>query len=388
MESRDVRETHGWDIFCRVVDYFGDAGVCWRLARQLAAEHGGRVRLFIDDLASLARLHPAIRPLEVQRVDGVEVHHWRASLTLITPGDIVIEAFGCGLPDEYVNVMVRAARPPVWIVLEYLSAEPWVAEHHGRPSPHPHLPLERYFFFPGFVPGTGGLLREADLFARRDRYDKAQRGAFWRSLGFDPPPESALTVSVFAYEHAPLAELLNAWERGERALVAAIPEGPLVRSALGHFSVERVGASRVLARDTLELRVLPFLPQARYDELLWACDCNFVRGEDSFVRAQWAARPFVWHVYPQAEHAHWRKLDAFLSLYGEGLPARPRDAVDNFMRAWNQCDVPGVTVGSAWGAFAAEVDHLRDHGRAWADRIGSVGALAANLARFCHDKLK
>ena len=26
-----------WDLFCRVIDNHGDLGVCWRLARDLAA---------------------------------------------------------------------------------------------------------------------------------------------------------------------------------------------------------------------------------------------------------------------------------------------------------------------------------------------------------------
>jgi uncharacterized repeat protein (TIGR03837 family) len=383
-----MREPHTWDVFCRVVDHFGDAGVCWRLARQLAGEHGARVRLFIDDLASLKRLNPALRAVQRQHLERVEVHDWRGPLTHVTPGDIAIEAFGCGLPDEYVTAMAGLPRAPVWIVLEYLSAEPWVPEHHGRPSPHPRLPLDRYFFFPGFIRGTGGLLREADLFARRDGYGPPEREAFWASLGFEPPVAEALTVSMYAYEHAALDEILTAWEQGDRPLVAAIPEGPLVAAVLQHFGAKAAPANGFLRRRALEIRVLPFLPQRRYDELLWACDCNFVRGEDSFVRAQWAARAFVWQVYPQADGAHWRKLEAFLSVYGEGLPPRARDAVGNLTRAWNQCDDPGVRAGSAWRAFAGELDSLRDYGRPWADRIGSVGALTANLARFCLDKLK
>ena len=43
--------SRSWDVFCRVVDNYGDAAVCWRLARQLADEHGARVRLWIDLLA-------------------------------------------------------------------------------------------------------------------------------------------------------------------------------------------------------------------------------------------------------------------------------------------------------------------------------------------------
>jgi uncharacterized repeat protein (TIGR03837 family) len=46
--------------------------------------------------------------------------------------------------------------------------------------------------------------------------------------------------------------------------------------------------------------------------MLRACDLNFVRGEDSLVRALWAGQPFVWHIYPQDDNAHHAKLQAFL----------------------------------------------------------------------------
>ena len=156
------RSAPTWDIFCRVVDHFGDAGVCWRLARQLADEHGARVRLWIDDVESLRRLNPAVEQADRQLADGVQVWTWREPLSGATPADIVVEAFGCGLPEEYVSAMAAAAPRPLWIVLEYLSAEPWVTKHHALPSPHPRLPLERYFFFPGFVAGTGGEPRQAN----------------------------------------------------------------------------------------------------------------------------------------------------------------------------------------------------------------------------------
>ena len=73
------------------------------------------------------------------------------------------------------------------------------------------------------------------------------------------------------------------------------------------------GAART--RGALTVRVLPFVPQDDYDRLLWACDVNFVRGEDSFVRAQWAGQPFLWHIYLQDENLHHVKLRAFLQRY-------------------------------------------------------------------------
>ena len=63
-----------WDIFCKVVDNYGDAGVCWRLARQLVAEHGLAVTLWIDALASLARIAPTLDvALADQTISGVRV---------------------------------------------------------------------------------------------------------------------------------------------------------------------------------------------------------------------------------------------------------------------------------------------------------------------------
>ena len=377
-----------WDIFCRVVDNYGDAGVCWRLARELAARGTATVRLWIDDLETLRRLDPGVSGSDQQTVDRVEVRRWPAEFSGIAPAEIVIEAFGCGIPESYAEAMGRATPSPLWIVLEYVSAEPWVPGHHGLPSPHPRYSIERYFFFPGFVQGTGGLLREADLFARRDAFDAAKRDAFWHSVGHVPPPPDALVASVFAYEGVPLAELLGGWEHGARTIVAALPDSPIVPTARHYFGVDHVPADRVLRRGALELRFLPFVPQARYDELLWSCDCNFVRGEESFVRAQWAARPFVWYVYPQDEGAHLRKLEAFLDLYCKGLPNDAAAAVGSLMRVWNRSDACGVSSASAWEALVGQRAVLHRHGREWAERVAAIGDLAENLAQFCRGKLK
>ena len=122
-----------WDIFCSVVDNYGDAGVAWRLARQLAAEHGRAVRLFIDTLPALARIAPDVDPSrEHQQVRGVAITRWGGAehgLAPTTPAPVVIEAFGCGLPSSYLEAM-RAA-PPAWINLEYLSAEICIEGYRG-----------------------------------------------------------------------------------------------------------------------------------------------------------------------------------------------------------------------------------------------------------------
>ena len=125
-----------WDIFCTVVDNYGDIGVCWRLARQLANEHGRAVRLWVDDLASLQRIAPGVDVLQdAQMQRGVEVRRWTALPPGTEPAQVVIEAFACHLPEAYVEKMAAQRAKSAWINLEYLSAEQWVEESHALPKP-------------------------------------------------------------------------------------------------------------------------------------------------------------------------------------------------------------------------------------------------------------
>src|SRR5665647_615779 len=174
-----------WDIFCTVVDNYGDIGVCWRLARQLAAERCFGVRLWVDDLASFRRICPNVVPgLDAQRSHGVEVRWWREPFPAVDVADVVVEAFACNPPASYVAAMAARPRKPVWINLEYLSAESWVQGCHGLPSPHPSLPLMKHFFFPGFAAGTGGLLAERGLEQARERFQRssAEQARFWEGM--------------------------------------------------------------------------------------------------------------------------------------------------------------------------------------------------------------
>lgn len=374
-----------WDIFCKVVDNFGDAGVCWRLARILHREHGLHIRLWIDDLTTLHALHPALDAIApLQQVDGITVCRWQDAAPLPADAAVVIEAFGCGLPEAYIAAMAANTRPPLWIVLEYLSAESWVDEHHGLSSPHPRLPLPRYFFFPGFTPATGGLLREADLQSRRAAFDAAARRGFWRDMGFTVIAENTLAVSLFAYDNAPVAELLAAMAQDAKPVVLAVPGDTLLPTVRSFFGVaaDDCGPWR---RGALEVRALPFLPQARYDELLWACDLNFVRGEDSLVRAQWAAQPLVWQPYRQDDGAHQRKLQAYLDRYCAGLAPAAAAALSEFWRCWNG---NSTGVGAAWPALRAMQRENRLHAGLWARDLASHPDMAGQLVAFVANRVK
>jgi len=335
-----------WDVFCRVVDNFGDIGVCWRLAADLAAR-GERVRLWVDDARALAWMAPG-------GADGVDVRDWPAAADDTGPvGDVVIEAFGCELPQP---VLVRIAESaPAWINLEYLSAEGYVERSHRLRSPQMHGPargMAKWFFYPGFTPATGGLLREPSLMAQRQAFDRA---AWLRQQAIVAHPGEQL-ASLFCYR---------------------VPSAEALLAALGHVPTLLLvpGTAPALPPLPASVRVqaLPYLAHPEFDRLLWACDLNFVRGEDSLVRAIWAGRPFIWQIYPQDDAAHELKLRAFLDRFLEGHP----DAAAGIRSAWQAWNgiggVQPVTPERAGWCTACE---------AWREQLLTHDDLATQLMRF------
>ena len=372
-------------IFCKVVDNYGDIGICWRLARQLQREHGLAVTLWVDDLASFRRICPEVdvRSSE-QTVHGVLVRHWRGQEDSFAPGDvadIVIEFFACDIPPAYIEAMAGCEPRPAWLNLEGLTAEEWVEGCHRLPSMHPRLKLTKHFFFPGFTAQTGGLLREGGLERERQDFqsDPDAARAFLRGLGLPDAEIDAYKVSLFCYPHAPVAALFDAWRAGAEPMTCLVPEG-VAREAVEAF-LGRPGTAGALAtQGALTLRVLPFVPQPDYDRLLWACDLNFVRGEDSWVRGQWAGKPFVWHIYPQDENLHHKKLRAFLGRHSADI-----GSVNAFSLHWNGATGEGssaVDSPALWSALRGDSARIEARCAEWEAEMLKYGDLASNLLSF------
>ncbi|WP_019141483.1 elongation factor P maturation arginine rhamnosyltransferase EarP [Noviherbaspirillum massiliense] len=373
-------------IFCKVVDNYGDIGICWRLARQLQHEHGIGVTLWVDDLRSFQRICPdVVTDAEVQELAGVTVLHWRNQDGVFSTddvADIVIEFFGCDIPPGYIAAMAECNPRPVWLNLEGLSAEEWVEGCHALPSPHPRLPITKYFFFPGFTNKTGGLLHESSLEKQRRQFQSDQTAikAFLAQVGLSPEEMASLKASLFCYPHAPVPALFDVWQRGDKAITCLAPEGVATEAIQAFLGTEaRPGAARTC--NALTVRVLPFVAQPDYDKLLWACDLNFVRGEDSFVRAQWAGQPFIWHIYPQDENLHHKKLRAFLQRYSPDI-----ESLRNFSLRWNDARVgSGEERGdwpALWSRFAADMPAIARRAAEWQQQILANGDLASNLLKF------
>jgi uncharacterized repeat protein (TIGR03837 family) len=372
-------------LFCKVVDNYGDIGICWRFARQLRHEHGVAVTLWVDDLATFRRICPGLdTAAEMQYVEDVGIRHWRTQEGSFTPdevADIVIEFFACNIPEGYIEAMAQREPRPTWLNLEGLTAEEWVEGCHRLPSRHPRLPLTKHFFFPGFTGKTGGLLCEAELDAQHRRFvaDGAADGAAYRflaSLGVTELERQATKVSLFCYPHAPVAALFGAWRDGGKAVTCLVPEG-VAREAVEAFLGRPAQAGTAHRQGALTVRVLPFVPQPDYDKLLWSCDFNFVRGEDSFVRAQWAVQPFVWHIYPQDENLHHTKLRAFLARYAQALPA-----LEAFSLAWNDAQAGAADWPALWTALQAEQDQILAQAEKWREKMQEIGDMTSNLLKF------
>ena len=359
-----------WDIFCRVIDNFGDIGVCWRLACNLA-ERGQRVRLWVDDATALRWMAPGGH-------DGVEVSAWLASTSFPPPGDVVVEAFGCDPAPAFLAAMAAAgedARPSVWINLEYLSAEAYVERSHALASPQmsgPARGLTKWFFYPGFTAATGGLLREPALAAEQAVFERDA----WLSAQGLAPRDGERVVSLFCYPGAPVDRLVASLAADGRATLLATAPGAAtgaVRAALATLGDQA----------TLRQHPLPWLTQPEFDRLLWAADLNFVRGEDSWVRAQWAGKPFVWQAYPQNDGAHGPKIEAFLAL---ALATAEQDAAEtlrDWTAAWNGLDDPAAPL-PGWTPQALAATGAA--ARAWRDQLTASADLVTRLLAFVREK--
>lgn len=314
--------TLNWDIFCQVIDNLGDLGVCWRLAANLA-QRGHSVRLRLDQPQALDWMAPGLHPnvsLVHWQHDGQNAHPADQPLHL---GDVVVAAFSCELDQATLSALgqrAKAGQPCVWFNLEYLSAESFSERSHGKPAPllrGPAYGAPRLAYYPGFTPATGGLLREPGLAAQQSAFDRRawleRHGVQWRGQRL---------VSLFCYEPLMLPDLLAHLALGDQETVMLVCAGrcanaaraALADSALARHAPDQNAAesTSVLRLGQLTLHFLPYLTQTGFDHLLWACDLNLVRGEDSLVRAIWAGRAFVWQIYPQDDNAHHAKLTALL----------------------------------------------------------------------------
>ncbi|HBZ57684.1 MAG TPA: hypothetical protein DEO49_00835 [Sutterella sp.] len=366
------------DIFCKVIDNFGDAGIAWRLARSLSLEYGWSVRLVIDLPATLSRMVPEVDAQKrSQTACGIRVELWDNEFDEAghEASDVVIEAFSCFLPADYEAAIARrieAGRSCKVFALDYLTAEDYAESMHGLNSPHPRYGYPKTFFFPGFTEKTGGILRERNLDADQRQFAAGGgRKAFLASVGADPA--HPFSLFFFTYPTTPVKALAQSLAADPRPLQLLLAPGEASEMLADELH-------RLHEPSHIRLVRCPMFAQKDFDKILWSSHAALVRGEDSVVRAQLAGTPLLWTLYPQAEQGHLTKMCAFEGMYGRHFTdAKARESWEALELELNS----GAREVRAWSAWRDRMEHNRLAARSWRRYLFGLEPQSAQIVRAC-----
>ena len=312
------------DIFCEIIDNYGDIGVVYRTAKELQKIFPeSKIRAFLNKLDEFKKINSQVLDLPSQNIDGIEYitfDYLRDNANELLTAQVIIEAFGCQIPKEYMEIAYDNSE--LLINLEYLSAEDWIEDFHLQSSPLGRGKLKKVFFMPGFTEKSGGVIADSNYLERIQRVLENKEFYEKKYLSDIEDRENKIIGTLFSYEKnfTPLLEDLKKLDKDVVILAMGEKTQDSLRKILKNFSIEDFRNS--LKYGKIEIRFLNFLNQEEYEELINIVDFNFVRGEDSFIRAVLTGKPYMWHIYCQEEYAHMDKIEGFLDKY--------RKVIENF----------------------------------------------------------
>lgn len=305
------------DIFCEIIDNYGDIGVVYRTAKELQKIFPkSKIRVFLNRLDEFKKINSQVLDLPSQNIDGIEYitfDYLRDNANELLTAQVIIEAFGCQIPEEYMEIAYDNSE--LLINLEYLSAEDWIEDFHLQSSPLGKGKLKKVFFMPGFTEKSGGVIADSNYLERIQRVLENKELYEKKYLSNIEDRENKIVGTLFSYEKnfTPLLEDLKKLDKDVVILAMGEKTQDSLRKILKNFSIEDFRNS--LKYGKIEIRFLNFLNQEEYEELINIVDFNFVRGEDSFIRAVLTGKPYMWHIYCQEEYAHMDKIEGFLDKY-------------------------------------------------------------------------
>ena len=281
------------DIFCQVIDNYGDVGVAYRLAREFKRVYPNKKLRFIINQMEELNL--------IKKSEEIEIITYQDISKIENSADLIIESFGCEIPKEYMDRALKNSK--LIINLEYFSAEDWVDDFHLQES-FLGENLKKYFFIPGLSKKSGGILLDNKFLERKKKVTK-NKGYYLKKIGINKKYD--LIGSVFSYEKN-FDFLIEELKKLDKKILLLILSEKTQKNFIKYFD-------NVNNYDKIKFVKLPFFTYDKYEELLALCDFNLVRGEDSFVRALLLGKPFLWHIYPQEGNTHIKKLESFLEKY-------------------------------------------------------------------------
>ncbi|MGN1281957.1 MAG: elongation factor P maturation arginine rhamnosyltransferase EarP [Succinivibrio sp.] len=276
-----------FNIFCDVIDNYGDAGVCLRLCRDLCSK-GHRTVLYANSIETVKK----ILTISDSENSSFSLLPWPLSEQNLSIQGIVVQAFSVRLPD-FINRIISKNRLLV-INLEYLTAEKFAEDCHTLPSYTDGF--ESFYFFPGFTDKTGGVVIEDSFLEAKNNLSSVKGN-----------------ISLFCYENANTRDLITCLVNSDKNYSLYVFEGKPVQSLNNDLNTNLKAGDNLKIKN-LNINVIPMTNQIKYDSILLKSEINLVRGEDSIVRAMLCARPFLWNIYPQEENAHKDKINALFDV--------------------------------------------------------------------------
>ena len=281
------------DIFCQVIDNYGDVGVTYRLAREFKRVYPNKKLRFVINQTEELNL--------IRKSEDIEIILYKDISKIENSADLIIESFGCEIPKEYMDKALKNSK--LIINLEYFSAEKWVDDFHLQES-FLGGNLKKNFFIPGLSEKSGGILLDNEFLERKKKVE-ANKEYYLEKFGIKEKYD--LIGSVFSYEKN-FDSLIEELKKLNKKVILLILSEKTQKNFIKYFDNGN-------NYDKIKFVKLPFFTYDKYEELLALCDFNLVRGEDSFVRALLLGKPFLWHIYPQDENTHIKKLESFLEKY-------------------------------------------------------------------------
>lgn len=308
------------DIFCEIIDNFGDIGVVYRISKELKKIFQNvRIRIVLNRLEEFKAINKKVKDTDYQEIDGlicVTEKYVKENMESFGVSDVFIEAFGCNVPEEYVKAAKENSK--LWINLEYLSGEKWIEDFHLCESLIDSKTLKKIFFMPGFSEKSGGVIIDSG-FLERMKFGKENRDEVFKKYFKDFDLKDKFIGTIFSYEKnfENLLETLKNYEKETILLLMGEKTQKSFSEILKKNLTEDYG--NIVKYGKITMIYSDFFSQEEYEEIISASDFNFTRGEDSFVRGIILGKPFMWHIYLQEEKAHMDKIKAFTERIKESV---------------------------------------------------------------------
>lgn len=380
-----------YNIFCKVIDNYGDFGICFRLAKQLVSEYHKKVILWVDNEIILQKFL-LVNNKEIQQINSKYNQNlmfkvW-TKLNIINSlnnskninNSIIIEAFCCDLDCELLDYINKENSNTIIISLDYLGLEKWILDCHLLPSFLSNYKyIKKYFFFPSYLQNSGGLICE--------NYIK-HKNFFQNLVEKNQNFNQTFKISLFFYQQPQLLlTFINAIN------YLATQHNINIEINFCDLSNENINIIQNYNFCSLvKCNFIHFLSQNDYDTLLQNCHINFVRGEDSLIRSFWSNNLFIWQIYPQENNLHLQKLNDFLNFYFSitNFDTNLQTNLQNLFLFWNKNNYNYYQNSKNNTIFFADLlaniiknyDNIFSKNQSWTKFLQQQNSLCQNLVNF------